>query len=77
MQAQVEILDSSGDVVGTPTDVPVSLVPGSGDLTLNLGQVSTTGLANGVFTVNVSLVTGNGTPLPGQSSDTDFEIGRR
>ena len=46
----------SGNVVGTPTDVPVSLVPGNGDLTLNLGQVSTTGLANGLYSVNVSLV---------------------
>ena len=26
--------------------------------------------------MNVSLVTGNGTPLPGQSSKADFEIGQ-
>ena len=57
VQAQIEILDSSGDVVGTPTDVPVSLVPGNGDLTLDLGQVTTTGLADGLYSVNVSLVT--------------------
>ncbi|HEV3310798.1 MAG TPA: hypothetical protein VG815_09790, partial [Chloroflexota bacterium] len=76
VQAQVAILDGSGNVVGTPTDVPVTLVPGSGDLSLSLGQVSTAGLGNGVYAVKVSLLTGNGSPLPGQSSQSDFEIGQ-
>ena len=76
VQAQIEILDSTGNAVGTPTDVPVNLVPGNGDLTLNLGQIATTGLANGLYSVSVSLVTANGSPLPGQSSKADFEIGQ-
>ena len=74
--AQIQILDAAGAVVATHPDVPVSLMPGAGDLDLNLGQIATTGLADGVYTLQVSLLTSVGTPLPGQSSETDFEIGQ-
>ena len=76
IDAQIAILDASGNPVGTPTDVPGDLVPGTGNLSLNLGQVATTGLADGLYSVNVSLVASDGTPLPGQSSQADFEIGQ-
>ncbi len=76
VQAQVEIIDASNNAVGTPTDVPVDLEPGAGSLMLNLGQISTTGLPNGLYAVNVSLITANGTALPGNSSQSDFEIGQ-
>ena len=73
--AKIEILDTTGTVVGTPSEVPVSLAPGAGDLSLDLGQIDTGGLADGIYTIQVSLLTSDGTPLPGQSSNTDFEVG--
>jgi uncharacterized membrane protein len=76
IQAQVEVINEAGTVVGTPTDVPVSLVPGAGELNLNLGQISTTGLGNGLYGMNVALITASGSPLPGHSSQSDFEIGQ-
>ena len=76
VEALITIKDGSGNTVGTPTDVPVSLVTGNGDLTLNLGQISTTGLSNGLYGVLVSLVASDGTPVPGRSSQADFEIGQ-
>jgi uncharacterized membrane protein len=73
--AQVEILDASGTVVATPPAIPVALAPGAGGLTVSLGQIPTTGLADGIYTLQVAMLTSDGSPLPGRSSETDFEVG--
>ncbi len=52
-EAQLEILSSSGTVLSTRPLVPVTLVPGAGGSTVDLGQVPTTGLADGVYSVEV------------------------
>jgi hypothetical protein len=79
VQAQLAILDSSSNVVGTPQDVPVNLVPGTGDLTLNLGQVATTGLADGLDSLRVALLESDGSPLggPHQGSSAHLLTNRR
>ena len=74
--AKVDLLDVSGKLVSTPEQVPVSLVPGTGDVAVNLGQVATTGLANGLYYLRVSLLATDGTAVPGQTSQTAFEIGQ-
>jgi len=75
-QAQLQILDASGNVLSTLPLVPVTLVPGTNDVTVDLGQVPTTGLANGVYSLEVSLLTPDGTPLPGHSSQAVFGVGQ-
>ena len=61
-----------GNVVSSLTDVPATLTPGTNSQTLSLGQVDTTGLANGVYSVRVSLRATDGSPLPGQSLEAPF-----
>jgi uncharacterized membrane protein len=73
--AQVQVLDATGTVVSTLPDTSVTLVPGTDTTTLNLGSVDTTGLAAGVYSVKVSLLASDGSPLPGQSSQTPFLVG--
>jgi hypothetical protein len=75
-EARLQILDSSGHVLSTLPLVPVTLVPGSGNATVDLGQVPTTGLAAGVYTVEVALLTPAGDPLPGQAAATIFSVGQ-
>jgi uncharacterized membrane protein len=74
--AHIDVLDLSGNVVATPPEVSFNLVPGSGNLNLDLGQVATTGLTTGVYTMRVTLRAGDDTPLPGQSSQTLFAVGQ-
>ncbi len=75
-EAQLEILGSSGDVLSTLPLVPVTLATGAGDQSVDLGQVATTGLADGVYTVEVGLLTPGGDPLPGQAAATIFSVGQ-
>jgi uncharacterized membrane protein/transglutaminase-like putative cysteine protease/sugar lactone lactonase YvrE len=76
VRAQMQILDASGNVLSTLPAVPVSLVPGTGNITANLGQVPTTGLATGIYQLKVSLLAADGSPLPGRSSQTAFGVGQ-
>jgi uncharacterized repeat protein (TIGR01451 family) len=73
--AHVDLLDSTGAVVRSLPDQPVTLTPGTSQVPLNLGQIDTTGLANGVYEVKVSLRTTDGSPVPGQSSVAPFLVG--
>ena len=75
-EAQLEVLDSSGHVLSMLPVVPVTLTTGAGDQSVNLGQVATSGLADGVYTVEVKLLTPGGDPLPGQAAETIFSVGQ-
>lgn len=44
-------------------------------MTVNLGLLPTTGLAAGLYTVQVGLRTTDGVPLPGRSASTTLLIG--
>ncbi len=74
--AKLDVLDSSGNLLSTPAQISVSLVPGAGDVSLNLGQVETTSLANGLYYLRVSLLATDGTAVPGQTSQAAFEVGQ-
>jgi uncharacterized repeat protein (TIGR01451 family) len=73
--AHVDVLDGTNAVVNSLPDVPVTLTPGTAAVTLNVGQVATTGLVNGAYAVRVSLRTTDGVPLPGHSSQAPFLVG--
>jgi uncharacterized repeat protein (TIGR01451 family) len=75
VQAQIQILDLSGNILETLPTVPVNLVPGTGNLTVDLGTIDTTGLANGVYFLRVWLLAGDGSDLPGQSAETLLGVG--
>jgi uncharacterized membrane protein len=72
--AHIDVLNAMATVIGSPPDMTVSLLPGSNAMTLNLGQLSTTGLASGVYSLRVSLRATNGSPLPGQSAQAPFLV---
>lgn len=74
--AHMDILDSGGNVMSSVPNVPIHLVPGTGNRTLNLGQISTTGLTTGVYYLRVSLHAADDTPLPGQSAQAIFSVGQ-
>src|SRR5579875_1434759 len=71
----VDVLDNTGAVVKSLADIPATLVPGTDSQTLNLGNVDTTGLANGIYYAQVSLRAADGTALPGKSAQAAFEVG--
>jgi uncharacterized membrane protein len=71
----VDVLDNKDAVVKALPDMPDTLVPGTDSQTLNLGQLDTTGLANGIYYAKVSLRAADGTPLPGHSAQSAFEVG--
>ena len=75
IEAQLQVLNSSGNVVSTSAAVPFSIDPSNQSVTVNLGQVATTGLVDGLYSLKVSLLTSVGTPLPGNSSETPFLVG--
>ncbi len=75
LEAQLQILNSSGNVVSTAPVVPFSIDPNNQSVTVNLGSVDTTGLANGQYNLKVNLLTSVGTPLPGTPSETPFLVG--
>ena len=73
--ARVDVLDSTGTVVSSSANIPFSLAPGATPISLNLGSISTTGLANGLYSTRVSLLTVDGVALPGRTAQSSFEIG--
>ena len=75
LEAQLQVLDSSGNVVSTAPVVPFSIDPSNQSVSVNLGNVDTTGLADGLYSLQVSLLTSVGTPLPGHSAETPLLIG--
>ena len=75
VQAQLTVLDSSNKPVDTPTDVPITLTPTAGAVTFPLGNLDTTGLANGVYSLRVSLLASDGSTLPGKTSEAPFLVG--
>ena len=44
-------------------------------ISLDLGSISTAGLANGLYSTRVSLLTVDGVALPGRTAESSFEIG--
>ncbi|HWB12842.1 MAG TPA: DUF4214 domain-containing protein [Pirellulales bacterium] len=73
--AHLTVLDSTNKVVASPPDVPISLAPAASAVNFDLGNLDTTGLANGVYTLEVSLRAADGTALPGKSSEAPFLVG--
>lgn len=73
--AHVDLLDSAGNVLKTLSDMPVTLSPGAGPLTLNLPPVDSTGLGVGVYYVRVSLLGADGGPIPGHTAQASFLVG--
>jgi uncharacterized membrane protein len=74
--AHIDILDANGNLVMPEQNVPLTLVPGTDSMTLDLGKIDTTPLANGVYSAKVSLLAGDGTPLPGKSAQAFFGVGQ-
>ncbi len=73
--ARLELLDSTGALLSNRPDVPVTLTPSTDTLTVNLGQVSTTTLADGLYTLRASLLTTDRQPLSGRAAQTPFFVG--
>jgi len=73
--AQLQLLDQSNNVVATEPNVAVQLNPGDQAITVALGQISTTGLADGLYNLQVSLLASDGSPLPGKSAETPLLVG--
>ncbi len=75
--AHIDLLDQNGNPVTSLSlpDVPVPLAPSADPVTVNLGLLPTTGLAAGLYTVQVGLRTTDGVPLPGRSASTTLLIG--
>ncbi len=73
--AQLQLLDQSNNVVATEPNVAVQLNPGDQAIAVALGQINTTGLADGLYNLQVSLLTSDGSPLPGNSAETPLLIG--
>ena len=75
LEAQLQVLDSTGSVVATEPLVPFSIDPSNDSVMVSLGQLDTAGLANGLYELNVSLLTSVGTTLPGSSAEVPFLVG--
>jgi uncharacterized membrane protein len=75
-QAQVSftVLNSSNAVVITSTAVPVTLSTVTNVATVNLGSLSTSTLAPGQYTIQVSVANSNGTPIPGATGTASLVI---
>ena len=73
--AVIETQDLMGAGIGTPTEVPINLNPSIEPIDVDLGQIDTAGLPDGLYRVQVALQTTNGTHLPGRSAQTLFFVG--
>lgn len=73
--AHADVLDKFGAVVASLPDLPFSLTPGAGEVSLDLGLADTSNLANGIYTVRVSLRATDGSPLPGRYAEASFLVG--
>jgi uncharacterized membrane protein len=75
LQAQLQVLGPLGNVVVTPPPVSFQLSPSNASVAVSLGQVDTTNLAVGLYTLEVSLLASDGSPLQGNSSQATFVVG--
>lgn len=75
LQAQLQVLDASGIVVSTLPPAPFQISPSDPSVTVSLGRVDTTGLADGVYSLDVKLLASDGSTLPGNPSQTTFLVG--
>jgi uncharacterized membrane protein len=71
----VDVLDSANNVVMSLPNVPATLQPGTDALSLNLGQLPTKTLVNGLYLLSVSLLATDGVRLPGQAAQAPFLLG--
>jgi uncharacterized membrane protein len=76
LQAKIDVFDAAGNPVLTVLAGAISLVPGSGAQAVDLRSLATTGLATGVYSLRVSLLTGDGSLLPGHAAQTVFGVGQ-
>lgn len=75
-RASFVVRDSLGQPVGTPsTPVDVALTVQASLVTLPLGSIDTTSLANGNYSIVVTLVDTNGDPIPGATGLGNFLVG--
>jgi uncharacterized membrane protein len=74
-QGSFTVTNSAGTVVFTSTQVPVSLGVQAQLSTVDLGNFDTTGLANGDYSINVTLTDSSGQPIPGASGMGTLLVG--
>ncbi|MCA9156933.1 MAG: hypothetical protein KDA72_01320 [Planctomycetales bacterium] len=75
-RASFVIRDASGATVGTAsTPVDVTLTVQTSLVTLPLGSINTTGLANGSYSILMTLVDMDGQTIPGGTGSTTFLVG--
>ena len=72
---KAEIKDPEGELITTLGDFPLSLMPSTELVTLDMGTVDTGTLEQGFYNLHVSLYTGDGQPLPGRSAHSPLFIG--
>jgi len=61
------VMDATGKVVSGPTSAHIQLTAVADTSTVDLGQLNTTPLTAGTYTINVSVTETNGTPIAGAS----------
>ncbi len=76
ISASYTVTDATGHVLFTSTAVPVTLAVSKALTTIDLGSFDTTGFAQGVETITVSLSSSGGQPLPGATATTSFLVGQ-
>ena len=75
LEARLQVLDATNTVIATSPLVPFSIDPSQRSVTVSLGQLATTGLADGLYNLQVTLLTSDGSPLPGNANQTPLLIG--
>ncbi|HEU5430217.1 MAG TPA: hypothetical protein VFU81_01060, partial [Thermomicrobiales bacterium] len=73
--AHITVLDATNQVVASAPDVPLFLSPTAAAVTFDLGALGTAGLANGVYSLQVSLRASDGSSLPGKTAQAPFVVG--
>ena len=76
ISAYYTVTDSTGKVLYTSTPAPVAVTANSGLITLDLGNLDTTGFAKGIDTITVTLLDATNKPIPGGSTSTTYLIGQ-
>ena len=76
ISARYTLANPSGTVLFTSAATPVSLAVTSGLLTVDLGNVDTTGFTDGVDTVTVTLLDQNSQPIAGGTASSTLLIGQ-
>ena len=67
--------DPNGTVVFTSTSVALTLNVQTSLITVDLGSFATTALADGTYTINVTITDASGTPIPGATGQGSALIG--